>query len=65
MSVLRSAPFGAACLLYAALLGAAPHSTPPSVAAAPLREALQAVWQASPEVQAARAERDAARARAR
>lgn len=64
MSVLRSAPFGAVCLLYAALLGAAPLPAPPSVAAVLLREALQAVWQASPEVQAARAELDAARARA-
>lgn len=65
MSVLRSVPLGAVCLLYASLLGAAPLSAPPAVAAAPLREALQAVWQASPEVQAARAELDAARAGAR
>ena len=45
MPVLRSAPFGAACLLYAALLGAAPVSESPPAAAAPLREAVHAVWQ--------------------
>lgn len=65
MSVLRSVPFGAVCLLYAALLGAAPVAESPPAAAAPLRAALQAVWMASPEVQAAQAERDAARAHAR
>ncbi|WP_426700684.1 TolC family protein [Rhodanobacter sp. Col0626] len=65
MSVLRSAPLGVVCLLYAAMLGAAPLPVPPSAAAAPLRKALQSVWQASPEVQAARAALDAARAHAR
>ena len=53
MLVLRSVPLGAACLLYASLLGAAPVSEPSPMAAAPLRAALHTVWQASPEVQAA------------
>lgn len=64
MLVLRSVPLGTACLLYASLLGAAPVSEPSPMAAAPLRAALHTVWQASPEVQAARAEREAARAHA-
>ena len=46
MLVLRSVPLGAACLLYAALLGAAPVSEPSPMAAAPLRAALHTVWQA-------------------
>jgi len=73
MSVLRSVPFGAVCLLYAAILSATPvtHPSPPVVAPAPslasssLQEAMRRIWQASPEVQAARADLDAARARAR
>ena len=73
MSVLRSVPIGAVCLLYAAMLSAAPVSHPsppvvataPSLASSPLQEAVRRIWQASPEVQAARADLDAARARAR
>ena len=73
MSVFRSAPIGAVCLLYAAMLGAAPvsHPSPPigplptALASSPLQEAVHRIWQASPEVQAARADLDAAQARAR
>jgi outer membrane protein, heavy metal efflux system len=73
MSVPRSVPIGAVCLLYAAMLTAAPvsHSSPPVAAlpasptSLPLQEAVRRIWQASPEVQAAQAERDASRARAR
>jgi cobalt-zinc-cadmium efflux system outer membrane protein len=73
MSVLRSVPIGAVCLLYAAMLSAAPVSQPsppvvapaPSLASSPLQEAVRRIWQGSPEVQAARADLDAARARAR
>ncbi|MBB5360495.1 cobalt-zinc-cadmium efflux system outer membrane protein [Rhodanobacter sp. ANJX3] len=71
MSVLRSVPLGAV-LLFASALGATPSAlwaaTPvgtPTAAASPrLRDALARVWKASPEVEAARAELDAARARA-
>src|SRR3546814_10029050 len=64
MSVLRSVPFGAVCLLYAAILSATPvtHPSPPVVAPAPslasssLQEAMRRIWQASTEVQAARSE---------
>ncbi len=72
MFVLRTVPLGAACLLYVASLGAAPAPPPPldEVAARtsippPLQDAVRAVWNASPEVQAGRAELDAAQARAR
>jgi cobalt-zinc-cadmium efflux system outer membrane protein len=73
MSVLRSVPISAVCLLYAAMLHAAPASDPSppisassrSLASSPLQAAIQRVWQVSPEVQASRADRDAARARAR
>lgn len=73
MSVLRSVPFGAVCLLYAAMLSAAPVSAssppvaarPTALASSPLQEAVRRIWQASPEVQAAQANLDAARARAR
>jgi cobalt-zinc-cadmium efflux system outer membrane protein len=73
MSVLRSVPIGAVCLLYAALLSAAPasHPSPPvgapsaPLTSSPLQEAVRRIWQASPEVQAAQADLDAARARAR
>lgn len=70
MSVSRSVPIGAVCLLYAAVLGAAPvsHASPPVVAqptSSPLQEAVRRIWQASPEVKAVQAELDASRARAR
>ena len=76
MSVLRSVPLGAACLLWCATALAVPNSfaSPPSpssaappllAAPAPLRSAVQEIWNKSPEVQAAAAELEAARARAR
>lgn len=71
MSVFRSVPFGAACLLYASVLSAAsrsdptPAPVPAVVAPAPLQAAVRRVWESTPEVEAARAELDAARARAR
>jgi cobalt-zinc-cadmium efflux system outer membrane protein len=59
-------------LLYTALLGATPQSPPitpsataPSRAPASLQAAVRALWEASPQVQAARADLEAARARAR
>ena len=60
MSFLRSVPVGTVCLWRRAT-----SLVEPAAAPAPLREAVQAVWQASPEVAAARAGRDAAQARAR
>ena len=73
MSVPRSVPIGAVCLLYAAMLSAAPHSDPsptavvlPTTRASPLlQDAVRRVWETSPEVQAARADLAAAQARAR
>ncbi len=73
MSFFRSVPLGAVCLLYAAMLSAAPVSPPSipavsrptSLASSSLQDAVRRIWQASPEVQAARADLDAARARAR
>lgn len=73
MSAFRSVPIGAVCLLYAAMLSAAPasHSSPPvalpptSLATSPLQGAVRRIWQTSPEVQAAWADLDAAQARAR
>jgi cobalt-zinc-cadmium efflux system outer membrane protein len=71
MSVFRSVPIGAVCLLYVAALSAAPLSESvrqpdPAIAApAPLQTAVRGIWQTSPEVQAAQAELEAARARAR
>lgn len=62
MSVLRAALFGAACVFCVAGARAEPAA---SSAVAPIRAAVQRLWEASPEVQAARAERDAARARVR
>jgi cobalt-zinc-cadmium efflux system outer membrane protein len=74
MAVLRLVPVGAACLLSALALHAAPRSdqssSSPSITAlavpAPgaLQVAMRRVWDTSPQVQAARAELDAARARA-
>lgn len=73
MSVFRAAPLGVACLLYVAVAGAAPSTDPPSplpveaqsIVESPLGNAVRAAWQESPEIQAARADLDAARARAR
>lgn len=73
MFFLRSVLIGAACLSYAALLGAAPVSdaspstraSTPSLTASRLQDAVRRIWQASPVVQAARSDLDAARARAR
>lgn len=73
MSFFRSVPIGAVCLLYAAILNAAPLSPPStpavsrptSLASSPLQDEVRRIWQASPEVQAARADLDAAQARAR
>ncbi|MEO9078114.1 MAG: TolC family protein [Rhodanobacter sp.] len=67
MSCFRSVPIGAVCLLYAALLSAAPvspSSLAPNTASAALRMAVSEVWLASPELAAGSAERDAAHARA-
>jgi cobalt-zinc-cadmium efflux system outer membrane protein len=67
----RPAPFGAACLLsvVAQCAQSAPLVPPQSAGAAVipprLHDTLQWVWKSSPEVQAARAELEAARARAR
>lgn len=70
MRFLRTAPFGAACLLFAASLCAEPALLPSqaaTVAGIPphLQDAVRTVWKSSPEVQAARAELAAAEARAR
>lgn len=66
MSLFRSVPVGAVCWLYAtALFAAPPNPTPPAAAAsAPLQSAVRNVWQNAPQVQAAQAQLDAARARA-
>lgn len=71
MSVFRSVPAGAVCMLLAAALSAAPRPDrrplPPSAsgaAPAPLQAAVRRLWDASPEVQASKARLDAARARA-
>jgi len=56
MSIYRAALIGAACLLHAMAAGA----TTPS-----LRDAVCSLWNTNPEVQAARADLEAARARAR
>ncbi|TCV93811.1 cobalt-zinc-cadmium efflux system outer membrane protein [Luteibacter rhizovicinus] len=55
----RTVPIGAVCLLFAALANATPPAAP-----AELRDAVRRVWAASPELDVARANRDAARARA-
>jgi cobalt-zinc-cadmium efflux system outer membrane protein len=66
MSVFRAALLGAACVLYAgATRSASFQETAAAVAAPSLRQAIQSVWESSPEVAAARAELEAARARAR
>ncbi|MEO8778580.1 MAG: TolC family protein [Rhodanobacter sp.] len=68
MSVFRSVPVGTVCLLYAALLVAAPVtpvSTHVGQSSPALRSALHAALQASPELAAARADLDAVHARTR
>lgn len=71
MSVFRTVSMGTACLFYTAVLSAAPQAsqksaTPVAVtASASLQAAVRQVWESTPEVQAARADLDAARARAR
>ena len=64
MSVLRAALVGAACVFYLARALASPVEGD-ALATAPLRNAMQRVWEASPEVQAARADVEAANARLR
>lgn len=64
MSAQCSVPLGAVCLLFAARLIATPYE-PPAAAPVPLREAVRSIWADSPQVQSARADVDAARARAR
>jgi cobalt-zinc-cadmium efflux system outer membrane protein len=56
MSIFRVALIGAACLLHAMAAGAATPS---------LRDAARSLWDGNPEVQAARADLEAAQARAR
>jgi cobalt-zinc-cadmium efflux system outer membrane protein len=58
MSYLRTAPWGAVCLCFAAACFASP--APPA-----LRAAVHQLWANNPEVEAARAALDAARARTR
>lgn len=66
MSVFRTVPIGAVCLLHAALAMAAPTSdSPQQLASSPLQDAVHSAWSASPTIQAARADLEAARARAR
>lgn len=73
MSVFRAAPLGAVLLLYVAIVSAAPSTDPPGTSPgeapatveSPLGSAVRTAWQESPEIQAARADLDAARAGAR
>lgn len=66
MSVFHTVPIGAACLLYAAFASAALASdSPPPRTSSPLQDAVRNTWKASPLIQAAHAELEAARARAR
>lgn len=64
MGSLFAVPAGAVLLFCSTWLGATPRPEPASAPPA-LQSALRQVWDVSPQVQAARAERDAARARAR
>ncbi|QNK01530.1 TolC family protein [Dyella telluris] len=67
MSVLRAALAGAACLMCVAVATAsevAGDASAPSMTPS-LQEALRSVWAASPDIQAARAESEAAQARVR
>lgn len=66
MSAFRAALFGVACLLCAWSAPAQEYAgNPASIANPSLRQALRSVWDSSPEVQTARAELNAAQARAR
>lgn len=69
MFVFRAALLGAACVLYAGAAGAMPARPaidhPPASVAPSLQQAIRAVWETSPDVQAARADLRAAEARAR
>src|SRR5690625_2985753 len=74
MAVFRTVLVGTACSLFALALHAAPRpdqippnpssTTVATTAPGALQTAMRRVWEASPQVQAARAELDAARARA-
>lgn len=68
MSYLRSAPWGAVCLCFFSTAFASPVTPEPAgVTSAPpaLRAALHQLWDKSPQVEAAQASLEAARARAR
>ncbi len=69
MSFLRTALMGAVCMLSVSMLQAMPaqQATPKSteIPSPSLQQAIRAVWSESPEVEAARADLDAAQARAR
>ncbi len=69
MSVLRAALLGVACMLCAGAAWAAAaqeNAGQPALFANPsLRQAVRSVWDGSPDVQVARAELNAAQARAR
>lgn len=70
MALLRPAPWGAVCFLYALSLGgmsppalcASPSSaTADTDTSAPWRDPIRALWMANPDVRAARADLEAAR----
>lgn len=69
MSFLRTALAGAVCLLSVGILQALPAeytaAAPADTPSPSLQQAVRSVWSSSPEIQAARADLDAARARAR
>jgi len=67
MSFLRAALAGVACLLCVATAVAAPagDEVPAPSIAAPLQQAVRRIWASNPEVQASRAETEAAQARVR
>jgi len=70
MSAFRAVPLGAVLVFLSAALAASPQhepsppTAPATVAPASLQTAIHRLWENHPEVQAARARRDAARARA-
>lgn len=65
MSFVRAALAGAVCMLSVSVLRAMPAASPTDAPNPSLQQAVRALWQSSPEIDAARAERDAAQARAR